>query len=52
MTAVAGLGMINHPEAEVLIKEVHGHTNDEDLKRHCTTTVAKRRRTFGGPAHG
>lgn len=52
IVAVAGLGAINHPEAEALIKEVHGHTHDEELKRHCTSTVAKRRRTFGGPAHG
>ncbi len=44
MIAVAGLAMLKDDDVEALIKDVHGHTTDEDLKRQCTASMARRRR--------
>lgn len=54
MAAVAGLGLLKDADVEPLIRDLHAHTHDEELKRQCTATLARRRRPPGpgGPAHG
>lgn len=51
LTAVAGLALMNDPESEALIREVHAHAADEELKRACVSAVMRQRKP-GGPAHG
>jgi hypothetical protein len=45
--AVSGLGVLKDPEVEALIKEVHGHTKDEEVKQACLAAMSKRRRPHG-----
>jgi len=54
MAAVAGLGLLKDGDVEPLIRDLQAHTHDDDVKRQCSATLAKRRRPAGtgGPAHG
>ena len=45
--AVSGLALLKDPEIESLIKEVHGHTKDDQLKQACLAAMSKRRRPNG-----
>lgn len=51
LTAVAGLALMNDPESEGLLKDVHAHAADDELKRACVAALARRRKP-GGPTHG
>lgn len=51
MTAVAGLALMNDAESEALVRDVHAHATDEELKRHCVGALMRRRKQ-GGPTHG
>ena len=52
MVAIAGLARLKDPEIDGLLKDLHGHTHDEDLKHQCTAAAAWRRRPTSGTAHG
>ena len=52
MVAISGLALLKDPEIDGLLKDIHGHSHDEDVKRQCTASASKRRRPAGGPAHG
>lgn len=47
MIAVSGLALLKDPDIEALIKEVHGHTSDAELKQHCLSSMSKRRKPHG-----
>lgn len=51
MIAVAGFAMMKVPEADALIKDVHAHTSDDELKSQCVSAAARHRKLFGA-AHG
>lgn len=52
MAAIAGLALLKDPEIDTLLRELHGNSHDEDVKRQCTAAASKRRRPPTGPAHG